>query len=456
MNEKNSKVDACIEKVAELYEKTNDTKGVQIIFSDIAVNGDSTHFSVYDYVKSELIEKGIPENEIIFAPKSDAKNREEIFRDINDSKYRVVIASTGTLGTGANIQKNLYALHHVDIPWKPSDFEQREGRILRQGNQNKEVEIYNYVTNGTLDSYLYQTVSNKAKFIAQILDDECPARVSEDCDEKVLTFGELQAAAQGDPRFKERIELQNEVAELKMIRNEYNRETGNIRNTVSEMPDKISKSKLKAESIEKDIKLNPVTKNPETNTSSIAIKTATGNIISDKETINEHINKALEKKSSFEDLVLDKFEVGEFKVTVRSGVQGKLIPPHIDVKSPNNETYSFETGKDNVARLINCFEKTIPAKLESTLNRITTDEQNLVQLQERLDTPFPQEDEYNEKTTRLEQLESELAGLSEVEDVIVDPEENRTEEKQETENPTQRNNDNTEDADTEERGRRRR
>ena len=115
-----------------------------------------------------MIAKGIPENEIIFAPKSDSKNREEVFHDINESKYRVVIASTGTLGTGANIQQNLVALHHVDVPWKPADFSQREGRILRQGNKNAEVSIFNYVTKGTLDSYLYQTVTDKARFIAQL------------------------------------------------------------------------------------------------------------------------------------------------------------------------------------------------------------------------------------------------------------------------------------------------
>lgn len=202
LEEKSSKVDKCIENVVKLYKQTEETKGVQIIFSDIAVNDDKGNFSVYNYIKNELTEKyNIPENEIVFAPKSDSNNRENIFRDINNSKYRVIIASTGTLGTGANIQQNLYALHHLDTPWKPSDFQQREGRILRQGNKNKEVEIFNYVTEGTLDSYLYQTVTDKARFVAQLLDNKAPARVSEDCDEKVLTFGEIQAAAEGNPDF---------------------------------------------------------------------------------------------------------------------------------------------------------------------------------------------------------------------------------------------------------------
>ena len=129
---KDGKVDKCIENVVRIYNENNETKGVQLVFSDIAVNSDNGNFSVYDYIKNELVAQGIPENEIIFAPKSDSKNREEIFKDINAGKYRVVIASTNTLGTGANIQEKLCALHHLDIPWKPSDFEQREGRILRQ------------------------------------------------------------------------------------------------------------------------------------------------------------------------------------------------------------------------------------------------------------------------------------------------------------------------------------
>ena len=220
LNTKDCKVDKCVEKVAELYRQTTETKGVQIVFSDIAVNADNGNFSVYDYIKQELTETyGIPESEIIYAPKSDSKDRANIFKAINAGEKRIVLASTGTLGTGANIQQNLYAVHHIDVPWKPSDFEQREGRILRQGNRNEEVEIFNYVTEGTLDSYLYQTVTDKARFIAQLLDDKCPARVSEDCDEKVLTFGEIQAAAEGNPDFKRRIELANEVAEITMLRN---------------------------------------------------------------------------------------------------------------------------------------------------------------------------------------------------------------------------------------------
>jgi N12 class adenine-specific DNA methylase len=191
INERNGKVDACVEKVFKRWEKFSENKGVQLIFSDVARHDDGGKFSAYKYIRDELIEKGIPAEQIIFAPKSDAKDRAEIFKKINAGEYRVVIASTETLGTGANIQQKLVALHHLDVPWKPSDLEQRERRILRQGNENPEIEVLNYVTEGTLDSYLYSTVTNKARFIAQILDNDCPARVCEDMDEKVLTYAEI-------------------------------------------------------------------------------------------------------------------------------------------------------------------------------------------------------------------------------------------------------------------------
>ncbi|MDE7363738.1 MAG: methyltransferase domain-containing protein, partial [Ruminococcus sp.] len=289
IDDKNSKVDKCIEKVAEIYERTNDTKGVQIIFSDVAVNSDNGNFSVYNYIKDELIAKGIPEDEIIFAPKSDSKERENIFRDINNSKYRVVIASTGTLGTGANIQQNLYALHHIDVPWKPSDFEQREGRILRQGNKNKEVEIFNYVTEGTLDSYLYQTVVNKARFIAQLLDNKAPARVSEDCDEKVLTYGEFQAAAEGNPDFKRRIEVSNEIVELTMLKKEYAKETAVTKEKIEKIPEEIRLKKEMLTKVQNDRKSAEKIQE-------LALSKNDNYIVMTKEKVNEYLLKIAQAK----------------------------------------------------------------------------------------------------------------------------------------------------------------
>ena len=411
---KDGKVDKCVENVAEIYQQTAETRSVQIIFSDIAVNSENGNFSVYDYMKQELIAKGIPENEIIFAPKSDSKNREEVFRDINESKYRVVIASTGTLGTGANIQQNLVALHHVDVPWKPSDFEQREGRILRQGNKNAEVSIFNYVTKGTLDSYLYQTVTDKARFIAQLLDDKCPARVSEDCDEKVLTFGEIQAAAEGNPDFRRRIELSNEIAELQMLENEFRRETGVARMKTETLPKLISEKKEMLAHVKNDVQTA-------SKIESVIIHTADGRVMADRKLMNSLLLQMVHAKQKNPHAPIQPVTVGGFKISV------EIIAdePRFTFKGEHN--YSCAAGdtdkQDNVQRLANFIEKGF-AKTETDLQAdIAAKEMNLAQAEERLNMTFSHETELHDKIEELAKLEQRLCGLSKQQDDILDPEE---------------------------------
>lgn len=427
LEEKSSKVDKCIENVVKLYKQTEETKGVQIIFSDIAVNDDKGNFSVYNYIKNELTEKyNIPENEIVFAPKSDSNNRENIFRDINNSKYRVIIASTGTLGTGANIQQNLYALHHLDTPWKPSDFQQREGRILRQGNKNKEVEIFNYVTEGTLDSYLYQTVTDKARFVAQLLDNKAPARVSEDCDEKVLTFGEIQAAAEGNPDFKRRIELSNEVAELTMLRNEYNHETAITKEKAIQLPEKIEKAKINLAAIKKDketaekIFIND----------SISFITASGIKLEGSKEINSYLHNMISnKKNNFNENT--SATISSFKVSaeISTSAQPSFLNTENEMifKIEGARTYTTPAGtsesQNNYVRLKNFFENVIPKQIEFTEKRINDLETSLIQANQRISTPFNQENELENKIHELKELEAKLSGLSESVDDIIDADE---------------------------------
>lgn len=418
INTKDSKVDKCIENVANIYRQTEVTKGVQIVFSDIAVNADKGNFSVYDYIKKELSEEhGIPENEIIFAPKSDSKERENIFKDINAGKYRVVIASTGTLGTGANIQQNLYALHHIDVPWKPSDFEQREGRILRQGNNNAEVEIFNYVTEGTLDGYLYQTVTDKARFIAQLLDDKCPARVSEDCDEKVLTFGEIQAAAEGNPDFKKRIELKNEIGELTMLRTDYMQETAQMQAKIERIPAEIEMRKTILAQIQSD-------KIEAEKMQEIVITKPNGDKIYDKNDVNKFLLRMAQQTINDYDKGIKPptVKVKDFDVSV-------TLTENKEVRFTVKGQYSYSCGagisekQDNYQRLSNLFEKVIPKLEEDINNKIQNLEDNLKQAQERVAIPFSQEQELEQKMQEFEELEEKLAGLSVQEDDVFDSEE---------------------------------
>lgn len=399
-----SKVDKCIDNVVEMYNRENNNgnnKAVQIIFSDIAVNPDNGNFSAYEYIKQQLIEKGIEENEIVFAPKSDAKDRADIFKKINEGTYRVVIASTQTLGTGANIQQNMYALHHLDIPWRPSDFEQREGRILRQGNVNKEVEIFNYVTKGTFDSYLYQTVLNKARFISQILDNDIPARVCEDADEKVLSFGEIMAVAEGNPLFKKLASKKNELVELKMLYSRYQNETLDMKRDLPRMQESLQSYRNRLNSLKFDLS---------TVSDKFEIKDSAGKTYSESKDINEYLNSIVKAKWKNADFKAS-FKVGEFLVeyelpkynsapatfTIHNSLQYT-----IELKAqPELEHIDTSLG----IRLKNFFETGLQKRINGTEQEIKETEMNLQQIKERIEQPF-------EQLEYLKNLEAEVDSLT--------------------------------------------
>lgn len=410
---KDGKVDKCIENVVRIYNENNETKGVQLVFSDIAVNSDNGNFSVYDYIKNELVAQGIPENEIIFAPKSDSKNREEIFKDINAGKYRVVIASTNTLETGANIQEKLCALHHLDIPWKPSDFEQREGRILRQGNSFSEVEIFNYVTEGTMDSYLYQTVANKARFIAQFLNNENVGRSMEDCDGKVLTYGEFQAQAEGNPDFRRFVELGNEISELNMLRSEYAHETVLTQKTLEELPIKIEVAEHFLAGLEADKKIAEQNKD-------VVLTKENGERIYDKKSINVYLISMLEAKAKSPELHIPSVKICGFDINV----ERKMLSTNMKFTIAGSREYVCEAGitdkQDNVQRIVNLLEKTIPKRIEDTKKEIVFFESNIQQVEERIAAPFPKEQELFDKKIEYAELEMKLVEIDAHED-IYDP-----------------------------------
>ena len=402
-DDKTGKIDECVKRVAEIYKERYDEKAVQLIFSDIAVNSGDDKFSAYEYLREELIAKGVKPEEIIFAPKSDAKNRPEIFRDINEGKYRVVIASTGTLGTGANIQKNLYALHHLDIPWRPSDFEQREGRIVRQGNKNEEVEIFNYVTKGTLDSYLYQGVTDKARGIAQLWNDTCVSRTAEDIDEKVLTFGELEAAAEGNPKLRQYSELKNKIDEMQVVRAEYNRETTRVEKKIAALPETISARKSLIEAAKND-------KETAKRIQSISIITDKGETISEKDKVNKFIFDKVQLRITSPLDNNPSFKIGDFEVSVATA--SDRMHPTIKIQGERSAAYYFEAGvggnADNYQRLANFFASGIDKQIEKDTASMQKAETDLEQAKHRVSQPFPNEEEYQTTLKEFEELETEL------------------------------------------------
>ncbi|MDE5861197.1 MAG: hypothetical protein K2H28_03285 [Ruminococcus sp.] len=314
-------------------------------------------------------------------------------------------------------QQNLCALHHIDVPWKPSDFEQREGRILRQGNKNKEVEIFNYVTEGTLDSYLYQTVTNKARFIAQLLDDKAPARVSENCDEKVLTYGEIQAAAEGNPDFKRRIEVSNEIAELTMLKNDYVHETAVTKEKIELIPKKIETRKELLSHVQNDkrasekireIALSGISRNPEY-------------VVMKREKVNAHLLKMAQEKLENPEKEIPSVNINNFEVSVTFDKMNNEV--YFQVKGES--TYFCVAGttenQDNYQRIRNLFEKGIPKKEQEIMKEISALEENLEQAKKRVNKPFSHETELAEKIEEFQKLEEKLSGLSVQEDVVFDP-----------------------------------
>ena len=217
-----SKVNACLENVYRIWEESAEERSAQLVFCDLSTPHNDGSFNVYDDLRQKLIERGVPESEIAFIHEANTEARKaELFANVRAGKVRILLGSTAKMGAGTNVQKRLIALHHLDIPWRPSDIEQREGRILRQGNDNPKVEIFRYVTENTFDSYMWQTVENKQRFIGQIMTSKSPARSCEDVDETALNYAEVKALATGNPHIKEKMDLEVQVAKLKLLKSNY-------------------------------------------------------------------------------------------------------------------------------------------------------------------------------------------------------------------------------------------
>lgn len=252
-----TKLDMCIDNVYKHYKESIEIKGTQIVFSDIGTPNKEGRFSVYEFIKDKLIEKGIPVDEICFI--HDAKNelqREEIFSDMRSGAKRIIIGSTQKMGTGTNIQDRLIALHHIDCPYRPSDIEQREGRIIRQGNMNDTVTVYRYVTLQSFDAYLWQIVESKQRFISQVMTDKVISRTVDDIDESVLSFAEIKAIASGNPLIKEKMEVDNDVNRLQLLKTSHDNKKYDLENNFTiKYPRKIKHAKMCVDLLEADTKM---------------------------------------------------------------------------------------------------------------------------------------------------------------------------------------------------------
>lgn len=396
-----SKLNACADNIFSLWDKTKEDRLAQMVFCDISTPNGAGKFNVYDDLKEKLIAKGVPENEIAFI--HDAKTnqqKQDIFSQVRSGKIRVIIGSTSKMGAGTNCQDKLIALHHLDCPWRPADLQQREGRIIRQGNKNSLVHIYSYVTENTFDAYLYQLVENKQKFISQIMTSKSPVRSAEDVDEQALSYSEIKALASGNPLIKEKMDLDVQVSKLKILKANFLTVKYELEDKIAkQFPYKIAEAKYKVEKIEKDIAL---AQSHITDDFELKIKGITYN---DKKEAGQQLLLACDKS-----IGSDKVRIGEYK--------GFILDLRFDSYHSNkyiltlngSAHYDVELGQDifgNLTRIDNVL-KSLPGELEKAKNELSKVESDCDSAKEAVNTTFDKEEELNTKLARLKELNAIL------------------------------------------------
>lgn len=395
---KNSKVNACIKNILKIYHETVEEKSTQLVFCDMSTPRNDV-FNVYDEIRNKLLEEGIPESEIAYIhnAKTDVKKK-ELFSKVREGKVRILIGSTGKMGAGTNVQERLIAIHDLDCPWRPSDLEQRAGRIVRQGNRNKDVYIYRYVTEGTFDAYLYQLVENKQKFIGQIMTSKSPVRSAEDIDEASLSYAEIKALASGNPKVKEKMELDTKVSKLKFAKANYLSQKYDLEDRIIKYyPQKIKAIKTRIEGLENDIK----DLKPQKEFQQIKIKDM---LIVDKKQAGNAILLACKGYDG-----QDKKYIGEYR-GFDLYIQFNSLSQYYIMSLKKELYYPVELGNDvygNLTRIDNAIEN-IPKSLKVERELLQNTLQQLHNAELEVEKPFEKEDELNNALKKLSKINKEL------------------------------------------------
>ena len=432
-DEENSKASTCVEKAYKIWENTKEQKSAQLIFCDLSTpKGDGT-FNVYEDIKNKLMEKGVPENEIAFIHDANTELRKaELFAKVRSGQVRFLLGSTAKMGAGTNVQDRLIALHHLDVPWKPSDIEQQEGRILRQGNQNEKVQIFRYVTEGTFDSYMWQLLENKQKFVGQIMTSKSPVRSCEDVDEAVLSFAEIKALATGNPYIKEKMELDIDVAKLKVLKANHNANRYRLENQiVHDYPLKISNEKVRIQQLQEDLKCYQSYQIKNQDRFEMIIEDVT---FDDKELAGKAIRTAAKKENRLGESV----EIGTYQGFTMF-VSYNHISNSYNLKLQNQRSYIIELGENglgNIIRINNALDN-IPKHIARAKQNLQTYESQLEDAKIEVMKEFPKEADLKEKTDRLSELNA-LLNMDQSNHEIVAEEQIEEQETAEVTNKTQK------------------
>ena len=399
----NSKLNVCVQNVLKIWEEGKDQKLTQLLFCDLSTPKNDGNFNVYDDIRKKLVAAGVPENEIEFIHNADTEAKKAaLFSKVRSGDVRVLLGSTAKMGAGTNVQQRLVAVHHLDVGWKPSDMTQRNGRIIRQGNMNKEVKVFNYVTEGTFDSYLFQTLENKQRFISQIMTSKSPVRSCEDVDEQALSYAEIKALCAGNPLIKEKMDLDVQVAKLKVLKADHQSQKFRLQDKLlTKFPADIRETNAYIAGVKADAQLAAAHPQVQEGFCGMTIKGVT---YDEKKTAGERLVLACSELPNAEEKVIGSYRGFELSLrfdTYRSEYQALL---------KGQRKYTVPLGTDplgNIIRLDNALNS-FPERINSAENELATLHQQQAAAQIEVEKPFPQEEELAEKSARLAELNAQL------------------------------------------------
>ena len=399
----NSKLNTCVRNVLQIWEDGKEQKLTQLLFCDLSTPKNDGNFNVYDDIRKKLVAAGVPESEIEFIHDADTEAKKAaLFSKVRSGDVRILLGSTAKMGAGTNVQSRLVAVHHLDVGWKPSDMTQRNGRIIRQGNQNKQVQIYNYVTEGTFDSYLFQTLENKQRFISQIMTSKSPVRSCDDVDEQALSYAEIKALCAGNPLIKEKMDLDVQVAKLKVLKADHQSQKFRLEDKLlTKFPADIQETTAYIAGVKSDAELAAAHPQVQEGFCGITIR---GVAYDEKKTAGERLLLACSELPNSEEKVIGSYRGFELSLrfdTYHSEYQALL---------KGQRKYPVALGKDPlgcIIRLDNSLNN-FPERITAAENELTTLHQQQAAAQIEVEKPFPQEEELAEKSARLAELNAQL------------------------------------------------
>ena len=399
----NSKLNACVNNVLRIWNDTKEQKLTQLIFCDMSTPKGDGSFNVYDDIRAKLLNAGVPEQEIEFIHNADTENKKaELFSKVRSGQVRVLLGSTAKMGAGTNVQTLLVAVHHLDVGWRPSDMTQRNGRIIRQGNQNKQVYVYNYVTESTFDAYLYQTLENKQKFISQIMTSKSPMRSCDDIDEQALSYAEIKALCAGDPRIREKMDLDVQVAKLKVLRGDFQNQKYRLEDKLLKtFPEEIQKQKTRIAALQQDSQIAAAHPQDKENFCGMTIK---GMVYDDKKAAGERLLLARQEMPNADMMLLGTYRGFELNIRFDSFKNEHQAVLRAELSYPVS---LGDDARGNITRLDNAIDN-FADRIADAENALQNLEQQKQAAEVEVAKPFAQEEELAEKSARLAELNALL------------------------------------------------